>query len=494
MVRVSEVENGQLSRRTGSKKISLCAALLAASALSACVSPVDVFTPLPADEVGRIGISQIDVTLDPAVASPDLEAILLAMLDEALRGCAVGDLQRRLTVQIDNFQEQNVAMTFLVGGSTSLSGRVMFVDPKNDRVVGDYYIRVGRGGGGILGAAIMGDARYNLPSSFAEEICDTIWGPAAGGARPVNVDSGGEDRIQTAKSQTRGDKARSRTSASQSSAAAESPPTTTQSAAVPVSVLEQGKIKVFMRRNGSTLRSRLRAYNQSHRIGQGGNSPSYGIVTIDSVDVLAVDGNRARIRLGFSSGDRFAPAIHKYIYYMRLRAGDIQIVAHRDPADETAPTESWLTAFQAEPASPAVPEQAEGGPPPTESRLTSDQDKATPDSSQTAVATTQGARSTVAETSEADRKRVMSFIRNHDNKVKSRLASYNESKRIGRENSPAFNIIIIDHIFARTVDGNRATVELGFSSGYRGFPSHHKYLYDVRLSRGDIVFLDHQKL
>jgi hypothetical protein len=143
----------------------------------------------------------------------------------------------------------------------------------------------------------------------------------------------------------------------------------------------------------------------------------------------------------------------------------------------------------------APTKSAAGSPLPPEPGLTSDRDGANSDSSQTAVAnTTQSARSTVAETSEADRKRVMWFIRNNDNLVKSRLASYNESKRIGRENSTAFNIIVIDHIFARTVDDDRATVELGFSAGYLSFPSYHKYLYDVRLLSGDIVFLKHQKL
>lgn len=118
---------------------------------------------------------------------------------------------------------------------------------------------------------------------------------------------------------------------------------------------------------------------------------------------------------------------------------------------------------------------------------------AKPDSMQT-PASTQSAEPAAQETSEADRERVTWFIRNNENKVKSRLASYNASNHIGGDaNLANFKILTIDDILVRTVEGDRANVALGFASGYRTFPRYHQYRYDVQLSSGDIVILGHQK-
>jgi len=139
-----------------------------------------------------------------------------------------------------------------------------------------------------------------------------------------------------------------------------------------------------------------------------------------------------------------------------------------------------------------MPEKpVDGNSSPPESGLTSDRH-----ASQTPLATpAKHAASSAVETSESDRERVMSFIRNNENKVKSRLTSYNESKRIGRDsNAPLFKVVTIDTILVRTVEGDRANVVLGFSSGYRGFSSYHKYLYDVQLSSNDMVILGHQEI
>lgn len=132
----------------------------------------------------------------------------------------------------------------------------------------------------------------------------------------------------------------------------------------------------------------------------------------------------------------------------------------------------------------------------TEPRLSSDKDKVDAASSQTTVATTApSAQSTAPQASESEQQRIAQFIRNNENKVKARLASYNASKRIGKDsNSSNFKVTTIDNILVQNVDGDRATVELGFASGVRTFPSHHAYRYDLRLSASDVVILGHQEL
>ncbi len=98
-------------------------------------------------------------------------------------------------------------------------------------------------------------------------------------------------------------------------------------------------------------------------------------------------------------------------------------------------------------------------------------------------------------TSESESQSVTWFIRNHDRKAKSRPASCNESKRIGRESSsPIYRTATIEHLFVRIVGGSRAAVELGFSSGPQLRPSDHRYLWDVQHLIGDSAFLGHQEL
>lgn len=482
------MESRKLARGKSSKTIRPSIALLAALALSACVSPVDVFTPLPTDEVGRIGISQIDVTLDPAVAHPEMEAILQATLDEAIRGCAVGDLQRRLTVQIDDFQEQNVAMTFLVGSNTNLSGQVTFLDPRNGSVVGDYYIQVGRSGGGLIGAAVMGDARYNLPSSFAEEICDTILGQPTRGSRPQNVDGGREGNNQTAKSQTQSkDQAPSQATVSPRPGATEIPPVATPLASMPVSVLEQGKVKVFMRRNDGTLRSRLRAYNQSRKIGQDRNSQFYSILTVDSVDVLAVDGTRARVQLGFSSGARSAPTTHKYIYDVRFRPGDIDFITHRDPVDDTPPPQSWLAAFQGEPAPFALSEPIESAGGQSLNKVaTSNDPAATPE----VTAPTPAVR-----VSPEKRFRIKKYFDTQATRAKAGLRRYNEKHNIGQGGYfDDHRILLINSVEVVAADDDVFKIKVGLSVGNLWSSSYFNYLYTARLVGNSLQVLEHKEL
>lgn len=197
--------------------------------------------------------------------------------------------------------------------------------------------------------------------------------------------------------------------------------------------------------------------------------------------VLAATRQQGRDALGAGVGFNLSTAV-----------GGLVIKRSKQVLNALLNDEKIVAALASAPSSPKVAKAAAkptaDEPAATESRPTSEQDEPSSDLAQSA-------RSAEPKTSEADRERIMWFIRNNDNKVKSRLTSYNASKRIGRDgNSPLFKVLTIDDILVRRVDGDRANVILGFSAGYRSFPSYHKYRYDVRLSGGDIVFLGHQKL
>ena len=153
------------------------AALLAAVAVSGCVSMSRSSTLAPMDAAAAAGTRIGEVTLaveDGVTVRPEFEAIFRQHVQAKLDACATGARPLRLEATISRFDRANPAQVMLIGGANVLRGGANLVDPATGQVVGRYEI-----GKTIVGSRLgifqMAESEEQLSDAFGAELCEQAY-------------------------------------------------------------------------------------------------------------------------------------------------------------------------------------------------------------------------------------------------------------------------------------------------------------------------------
>ena len=150
---------------------------LVALTLSACASAdVSAIDKASEEEISNITISEVNVTINTAKPNPALKAALENELREKLPQCAKGNLEHRMDVTVNDFEEANVGQAIFIGDEIELDGRVELVDVSSGQKTGEYYVQRSFFWGGLIGAAMMADPEASLSEGFTESVCEDVFG------------------------------------------------------------------------------------------------------------------------------------------------------------------------------------------------------------------------------------------------------------------------------------------------------------------------------
>ena len=147
--------------------------LMLQACASADVSTVDL---IPRDMVKSIKVSTVDVTMLIPKPNPRLQTTLKQELETALPACAAGDVPYRMNVIVTDFDEMDVGKAVMIGDEIELQGKVQLFNDATGAKAGEYFVERSFFWGGLIGAAMMADAEQSLSKSFAETVCDEIFG------------------------------------------------------------------------------------------------------------------------------------------------------------------------------------------------------------------------------------------------------------------------------------------------------------------------------
>jgi len=101
----------------------------------------------------------------------------LVMEDTAHEWGLVAGRPIRLTIELDTLKTADAGMAMLFGSSDQLAGMVTITDPATDQKLGEYYIDVLNGRGGLLGLAMRGSGvREKLAAEFSDKLMKELAG------------------------------------------------------------------------------------------------------------------------------------------------------------------------------------------------------------------------------------------------------------------------------------------------------------------------------
>lgn len=126
-------------------------------------------------KLSSLSLGKVEVELSQPTVPPELKELLEQKLKETLPGCMKGSSPTLVKVRVDNYKEQNGAMTLLVGDHSELTGKLSLHDPAGNEL-GEYYLTERTGGGGLIAMASMADAQQKLTARYAERICSDVFG------------------------------------------------------------------------------------------------------------------------------------------------------------------------------------------------------------------------------------------------------------------------------------------------------------------------------
>ena len=95
--------------------------------------------------------------------------------EQAMAACARGSKGYELQVQVDNFKMGNAGAATLIGDRHEIAGEVKVVDPATKAVAAQYYVQESRGGGGLIGIAIMASGATGIARDYANAICKRVF-------------------------------------------------------------------------------------------------------------------------------------------------------------------------------------------------------------------------------------------------------------------------------------------------------------------------------
>ena len=154
-------------------RVMIVAATCALTA--ACASSFDPRTTMTPDQAAQLQPGQIAVDVQVADARKTLSETLRVTMKNTLATCMTGSMPANINVRVDNYKEQNGAMTVLLGDSIALAGLVTFTDAQSGRLLGEYRVSEVTAGAGVIGLAMMADAENSLSKDFSGRICKEVF-------------------------------------------------------------------------------------------------------------------------------------------------------------------------------------------------------------------------------------------------------------------------------------------------------------------------------
>jgi hypothetical protein len=94
--------------------------------------------------------------------------------------------------------------------------------------------------------------------------------------------------------------------------------------------LQRWEIEKFFDQNERRARSGLRKYNEQNNIGQGGYYDDHRIMLINSVEVVTINGEVFKVKVGLSVGNLWSSTYFRYLYTARLLGSDLQVLDHEE--------------------------------------------------------------------------------------------------------------------------------------------------------------------
>ncbi|OPH19572.1 hypothetical protein FE88_19775 [Azospirillum brasilense] len=142
---------------------------------TACASSVDPRTTMTPDQAAQLQPGQITVDVQVPDVRKTLPETLRTNLMNTLATCMTGSMPANINVRVDNYKEQNGAMTVLLGDHVTLVGLVTFTDAQSGRLLGEYRVSEVTAGAGVVGLAILADAENGLSKDFSGRICKEVF-------------------------------------------------------------------------------------------------------------------------------------------------------------------------------------------------------------------------------------------------------------------------------------------------------------------------------
>jgi hypothetical protein len=151
--------------------------------VAACVTPVDAITAVPPAVRADISFASVDVALDEALseyARLDGAVLSQGLLDEFRLGAAErpggsnGAYAVTTEIEILSYREPNAALAIALGDSAEISGYVRLRTVSDQVLVGEYFVSVIEGAGGLLGLAMADANEPELAREFVEKFFTTF--------------------------------------------------------------------------------------------------------------------------------------------------------------------------------------------------------------------------------------------------------------------------------------------------------------------------------
>jgi hypothetical protein len=148
--------------------------LFVAFVLCGCVDPVKPIRAWNAPTAKAASIASVTIVNRSSNATEEGLAALKTQLEQATAVCARGSTRYEMQVQVDNFKLGNAGAAMLIGDKHEIAGEVKLVDPATNAVVAQYYVQENRGGGGLIGVAMLASGATGIARDYANTVCKRI--------------------------------------------------------------------------------------------------------------------------------------------------------------------------------------------------------------------------------------------------------------------------------------------------------------------------------
>ena len=155
---------------------------VAAMVLTACVTPVTIVQPVDPAIRDSLAVERTEVVVDDDLADYkllDQPKLVSALEDEFSKSLPIITDENSQTpvevhVEVLAYREPNAALAIVLGDTAQIVGNVVLKEPETALVIGEYYIEVIEGAGGLLGLAAADTNEPELAREFVEKFMEFL--------------------------------------------------------------------------------------------------------------------------------------------------------------------------------------------------------------------------------------------------------------------------------------------------------------------------------
>lgn len=150
--------------------------------LTACVTPVTIVQPVDPAIRDSLVVERTEVVVDNDLADYDRldqPRLITALQDEFSKNLPTvsgADAQTPVEVHVEvlAYREPNAALAIVLGDTAQIVGNVVLKRPETATVIGEYYIEVIEGAGGLLGLAAADTNEPELAREFVDKFMEFL--------------------------------------------------------------------------------------------------------------------------------------------------------------------------------------------------------------------------------------------------------------------------------------------------------------------------------